>query len=433
MLVEQMMAPRAADVLNDGGTSGRPSISLINALGGGRTTSGVRVTEGTAEGIPVVYACVNILADSIGQLPLKLYKRLPQGGKEPDPSHPLYSLLHDLPNPEMTSQELREVMTRHLKLWGNAYAEIERNTAGQITALWPLAPWYMSVDRESVANRLRYRYDPHDDEGGFTRVWDPYRPPVMHLRINSLDGIHGRSPVRILMDSLGLTKAAEEFGARFFGNDATPRTLLKHKGRLSDKAKQHLRESFEQKFGGVSKSHRLAVIEEGMEVERVGMPLNEAQFLETRKLQIEEGARMYRVPLWMLQAMEKSTSWGKGIEQMGIGFVTYTLMPDLTRFQQAIYRDLLTIKSAATHEAAFVVNALVRGDFKTRMDGYWVGRQAGMFNPNEMRALEDMRPRDDDGGEEYLTPANMTPDSNGRPAGHAVTVDDDDDATEEQE
>lgn len=402
-MISERLLERRGEEIADTGTLTSPSVSLISALGGGPTTSGVRISEGTAEGIPAWFAVRGVVSETVGQVPLKIFRKLPRG-KQPDETHSLYYVLHDQFNPEMTAYEGKELLTRNVCDWGNGYAEIVRDNAGRVKALWPLAPNRMSVDRDGQ-NRRRYRYRAASGQG-FEWISNPARPPIFHLRANSLDGLAGRSAIRILADCFGLTKAAEEFGARFFSNNLTPSAIAYYKGKLTPPQKANLRESFQRVHGGVSNAHRLAILENDIKLEKMGVDPAAAQFMELRGLQIEEIARTLRVPLFMIQHMTKSTSWGSGIEQMLIAFNSITMMPWYTMWQQSIGRDLLTQKSFATHAALFVVEAMMRGDFKTRQDGLAVQFERGIITRNEWRALEDRTAMEDEFADEAMVPIN---------------------------
>jgi HK97 family phage portal protein len=384
-----------------------PSQPLIAALGGTLSASGASVTEYTAEGLPALYAAVHLIADNVAQLPLKLMRRREDGGRDVATDHPLYTVLHDLANPELTAFDLRETLQTHLCLWGNAYAEVVRDARGRVTQLWPLDPARMTIDRDGL-NRLRYVYELL--RGG-RQVWiyDPNRPPLLHLRINAHDGIHGRSPIRLHRESLGLTKAAEQFGARFFGNQARPSGVLQAKTQLSPEAQTKLRTQWEAMMQG-DRMHSTAILEEGMVWQSITVPPEDAQFLETRKFQIDEIARIYRIPPHMLGAVDRSTSWGTGIEQQQIGFLTFTLMPWLERWKQAIKRDLLNRQEFTIYDAVFIVNGLLKGDAASRAAALATQRQNGIINANEWRALEEMDPiAAEDGGDLYMVNGNMLP------------------------
>jgi HK97 family phage portal protein len=401
MLVERLFERRGEEIAHTG-TFTSPSVSLIEALGGGPTASGVRVNEWVVEGIAAYFACRQVISETVGQVPLKIFRRLARG-KMPDLAHSLYYLLHDQFNPEMTAYEGKELLTRNVCDWGNGYAEIQWN-GSRPEALWPLAPNRMVVDRDQM-NRRRYRYQSAAGKN-FEWIWNPARPPIFHLRANSLDGLVGRGIPKILAETFGLTKAAEEFGARFFNNNAMPGMIAKYKGKLTPVQKQNLRESFQRVNGGLSNAHRLMILEHDIDVTKGSVDPNAAQFNELRSLQIEEVARGLRVPLFMIQHMTKSTSWGSGIEQQMLGFVNTTMMPWFTIWQQTIGRDLLTRKSFETHAALFVVEALLRGDFLTRQQGLQIQKNNGVRTANEWRELEDMNAATDAFSDELMVPVN---------------------------
>ena len=393
---------------NDWGSVTKPSVHLIDWLGGGKTPAGVAIDEKIGEGLPAIYACVHLISETIAQLPLKLYRRRADGrGKAPDPDHPLYPILHDQTNPELTALQAREMITRHLAIWGRAYAFIQRDGRGQPTGLWPLHPARMFVDRVSDG-RKRFRYWMAAADN---REWiqDPSRPDILHLHINSDDGLDGRSPLRINRESLGITKAAEDYVGAWFGNGAIPGLILSHPQRLSDKARENIRRSWLERFMGASQSHKLALLEEGITATVVGVDPEKSKLDKLRSAQIEAAARIYRVPLFLIQNQTKDTSWGSGIESQMLGFVNLTLMPWLVQWTQVVRRDLLTRESRNSHEAIFVVNALVRGDLQTRYAAYATARQNGWLNGDEIRELEDLNPIDGGAGSVFWMPANMQP------------------------
>lgn len=398
---------------DNGGSSITPANWLIDLMGGAKTTAGTQVSESTAEGIPAIYACVHVISETVGQLPLKLYRRTGKG-KAPDPDHPLYVVLHDLSNPNLTAMQFREMTTRHLAIWGRAYAFIQRNSRGDIEALWPLHPARMFVEYNGL-NQKVFKY--WMGKGDY-REWvhNPVKPDVMHLHINSDDGLDGRSPLQINRESLGITLAAEQYVGAWFGNGAIPGIIATHPNRLSDKAKENIRKSWLEKFMGAKKANKFAILEEGIQIHVVGVDPEKSQLDKLRAAQVEAAARIYRVPLFMIQNQTKDTSWGSGIEQQMLGFINLTMMPWFTQWQQVIARDLLTKKSYLTHEALFIVNSLVRGDLKARVEAYASARQNGWLNGDEIRELEDLNPIEDGAGKVFWMPANMTPMINGSPA-----------------
>lgn len=358
--------------------------------------AGVAVNEETAMRISAVYACVRVIAETVASLPLPLYKRLPRG-KEKVIYHPLYTVLHDLPNSDMTSFSFRETMMTHLLLWGNAYAQIIKR-GNQITELWPLHPAYVRVERESVTNKLVYRYT------GGTQEIVYSSEQILHISGLSFDGIKGLSPISMARETIGLAQATEEFGSRFFSNGARPGGILQHPGIVKDP--ERLRKSWEEVYKGVQNSHKVAVLEEGMTYKEIGIPPNDAQFLETRKFQLNEICRIFRVPPHLIGDLERATF--SNIEYQSIDFVVHTIRPWLVRWEQAIQKALIPEEERAIYFAKFTVDGLLRGDFKTRMDGYAVGRQNGWYSANDIREFEDLNPIPEEmGGDLYLVNGNM--------------------------
>lgn len=378
-----------------------PSQALLNALQGGlagSTASGVAVTPENSLRNTAVLAAVRVLAESVASLPLIVYQR-EQRGKQRLPDHPLYRLLHDAPNSEMTAFEWRELGMMHLALWGNFYCEIELNGAGRPVALWPLRPDRMQLWRDDADN-LWYHYADLD------RPLHPSR--VFHVRGMGSTGVLGYSLIALARQAVGLGLAAEEFGSRFFGNGAVPGLVLQHPGELGDDAHERLRRSWEDRHGGLEAAQRVAILEEGMTVEKIGIPPEDAQFLATRQFQVNEIARIFRVPLHMLADLERATF--SNIEHQSIDFVVHTLRPWLVRWEQAIQRQLV---SDPRLFAEFLVDGLLRGDTKSRYESYAIARQWGWLSANDIRELENSNPVE--GGDVYLTPLNMADAANGQP------------------
>lgn len=372
----------------------------------GGSTSGKPVNEHTAMQMTAVYSCVRILAEAVAGLPLHLYKYTDSGGKEKALSHPLYFLLHDEPNPEMSSFVFRETMMTHLLLWGNAYAQIIRNGKGEIIALYPLMPNRMSVDRDSSGN-LYYSYTRYSDDAptmnGITVTLRP--SDVLHIPGLGFDGLVGYSPIAMAKNAIGMAIACEEYGAKFFANGAAPGGVLEHPGTIKDP--QKVRDSWNAAYQGSSNSHRVAVLEEGMKYQPIGISPEQAQFLETRKFQINEIARIFRVPPHMVGDLEKSSF--SNIEQQSLEFVKYTLDPWVIRWEQAISRALLRPDEKKLYFAKFNVDGLLRGDYVSRMNGYATARQNGWMSANDIRELENLdRIPPELGGDLYLINGNMT-------------------------
>lgn len=299
----------------------------------GGSTSGKRVNERSAMQMTAVYSCVRILSEAVAGLPLHLYKYTDNGGKEKAVDHPLYFLLHDEPNPEMTSFVFRETLMTHLLLWGNAYAQIIRNGKGEILALYPLMPDRMTVDRDDKG-RLYYEYlvsneDAPTMKGSTVRL---HPSDVLHIPGLGFDGLVGYSPIAMAKNAIGMAIACEEYGAKFFANGAQPSGVLEHPGTIKDPSR--VRESWTQTFGGSQNANKVAVLEEGMKYTPISISPEQAQFLETRKFQINEIARIFRVPPHMVGDLEKSSF--SNIEQQSLEFVKYTLDPWVSRWEQGM-------------------------------------------------------------------------------------------------
>lgn len=373
----------------------------------GRTTSGKPVNERTAMQTTAVYACVRILAEAVASLPLHVYEYQDDGGKKLVHDHPLYYLLHDEPNPEMTSFVFRETLMSHLLIWGNAYAQIIRDGAGRVLGLYPLLPDKMDVQRDDRGN-IYYVYSRNSDENPMFKEYGDIRlkaEDVLHIPGLGFDGLIGYSPIAMAKNAVGMTLACEEYGASFFANGANPGGVLEHPGVLKDPSK--VRESWNSVYRGVNNAHKIAVLEEGMKYQQIGIPPEEAQFLETRKFQINEIARLYRIPPHMVGDLDKSSF--SNIEQQSLEFVKYTLDPWVIRWEQSLQRSLLLPGEKGKYFIKLNVNGLLRGDYQSRMNGYAVGRQNGWFSANDIREMENMNPiPDEQGGNLYLINGAMT-------------------------
>ena len=372
----------------------------------GSSTSGKQVTERSAMQMTAVYACVRILAEAIAGLPVHLYRYTENGGKEKAIDHPLYTILHDEPNPEMSSFVFRETLMTHLLLWGNAYAQIIRNGKGEVVALYPLMPNKMTVDRDEHG-QLYYSYQRSNDEAIPESGKVILKPSdVLHIPGLGFDGLVGYSPIAMAKNAIGMAIACEEYGAKFYANGASPGGVLEHPGTIKDP--QKVREAWQSQFGGSQNSGKVAVLEEGMKYTPISISPNEAQFLETRKFQINEIARIFRVPPHMVGDLEKSSF--SNIEQMSLEFVKYTLDPWVIRWEQALTRTLLTPDEKATYFIKYNVEGLLRGDYQSRMNGYATARQNGWMSANDIRELENLdRIPAEEGGDLYLINGNMLP------------------------
>lgn len=373
----------------------------------GNSSSGKSVTERSAMQMTAVYACVRILSEAVAGLPLHFYRYKADGSKEKAIDNNLYHLLHDEPNPEMSSFVFRETLMTHLLLWGNAYAQIIRNGKGEVIALYPLMPNKMSVDRDENG-KLYYTYTRSDCEpntmNGSSVVLEP--KDVLHIPGLGFDGLVGYSPIAMAKNAIGLAIATEEFGSKFFANGAAPSGVLEHPGTIKDPSR--VREAWQSQFGGSGNSGKVAVLEEGMKYTPISISPEQAQFLETRKFQINEIARIFRVPPHMVGDLEKSSF--SNIEQQSLEFVKYTLDPWVVRWEQSLSRSLLSEDEKKQYFFKFNLEGLLRGDYQSRMNGYAIARQNGWMSANDIRELEDLdKLSPEQGGDLYLVNGNMLP------------------------
>ena len=373
------------------------SVSAAPVFYFGTSGSGKSVTVQSAIQLSTVYACVRVISETIASLPLGIYETV-NDGNEKATDHPLYRLLHDEPNSEMTSFVFREVMLAHLLLYGNSYSQIIRSGKNQVIGLYPLLPDHMDVDRDSKGN-LTYTYTTSDGKTVLIKPRD-----VLHIPGLGFDGVMGYSPIALEKNAIGLGIASEEYGSKFFSNGARPSGILTHPNTV--KNPKALRESWNSAYGGSSNSNRVAILEEGMKFEPIAIPNNEAQFLETRKFQVDEICRIFRVPPHLVGNLEHATF--SNIEHQSIDFAVHTIRPWLVRIEQAMNRALLSDQEKGRFFVQFNIDGLMRGDYKSRMEGYAIGRQNGWLSANDIRALENQNPIPaDQGGDAYLVNGNM--------------------------
>lgn len=355
------------------------------------------VTPDSAMRVAAVLACVRVLAETIASLPLHIYRRLPNGGKEKVPDHPLYDLLHLRPNRWQTSFDWREMLQGHLTLRGNAICEKIPGPGGTVSQLVPLNP--DSFQKIELLDNGVVRYTYHQQKTGEERIL--HSNDVFHLRGLSSDGIVGLSVVALAADTIGLSKAAELFGSKFFSKGAKASGVLEHPENLSENALKNLRQSVAQSISGENILSPL-ILEEGMKWKQLSITPEDAQFLETRKFQVTDIARIFRIQPHMIGDLERATF--DNIEHQSIDFVIHTIRPWLVRWEQAISRDLIADDE---YFAEFLVDGLLRGDTKSRFEAYGKAITDGWMNRNEVRELENKNPRP--GLDKFLVPLNMAP------------------------
>ena len=384
--------PRDAPALPDIQDNVRDSGTLFVF---GRANSGEQVDEKSAMQIATVYACVRLLSESVAQLPLHLFKVTGDDGQEKATDHPLYRILYREPNPEMSSFSYWEAVMTHLLLWGNSYSQIVRDGKNAILGLYPLLPENVEIDR-TEKGELYYIYHAYTNEvpGENNKDIILRRDEVMHIPGLSFNGLVGFSPIAMMKNSLGTTMAVEKYGSAFFKNGAQPAGVLEHPGVLKDP--QKIRDNWVKAYGGAGNAHRVAVLEEGMSYKPISLPPEDSQFLSTREFGVEEICRIFRVPPHMVQDLKRATF--SNIEHQSIDFVVHTLDPWLVRIEKAIVKDLLLEEEKDQFFPKFNVDGLLRGDYKSRMDGYSVGISTGIISPNEARRKENMPPLPEEEG-----------------------------------
>jgi HK97 family phage portal protein len=369
------------------------------------TKAGVAVDETSALQYVTVFTCIDILASTIGSLPCITYERLKDGGKQRSVDFYLYPILHDQSNVDMTSSQLFETVMGHVASWGNGYIQIVFNQAGRVMELWPLRPDYMTVERKNGQLEYTYKLDKPDKFGNMERTFPAYE--ILHIPGLGFDGITGYSPIAMSRQAIGLGLAAEEFGARFFGNDARPGYAIEHPLSLSAPAYDRLKKDLKEEHGGLTKSHTPMILEEGMKLHEIGIPPEDAQFLQTRLFQKRELCGMYRIPPHMAGDLEKTTY--NNLEQENLSFAIHTMRRWLVRWEQCMKAKLLTPAERKRYFSEFLLDGLLRGDLNTRYASYHIAKMDGWMNGDEIRELENMNPMPNDQGKIYLFPLNMTP------------------------
>ena len=370
---------------------------------GMKSNTGRNVSPDTAMQSTVVFACVQIRAETIASLPLHIYKRLKPAGKGKATDHPLYKVLHERPNPEMTAKDFYSTMQLHLDLRGNAYAEKVFDRGGRLTELWPIIPSRVRAERDKRTQQLQYTVTlPDSGEMTFGR------DKIFHHRGLGGDGIMGYSKIKMAKEAIGLSLATEEYGARFFGNGAKPGIILEHPGKLSSNtAKGNIRSSFEKEHGGVSKSHRLMILEEGMKAHQIGLSQEDSQYLQTRNFQGIEICRIFNIPPIMVGLENKSSTYASA-DQFFLSFEKHTIRPELVGWEQRFRKDLFD-EDDTEHFAEFLVAGLLRGDIASRYNAYSIGRNGGWLSADDILEFENMNPLPNGQGKVYLVPLNMVP------------------------
>lgn len=380
--------------------SGWNDPALIELFGGRTTVAGAHITPKNALNITGWYAGVRILSETIASLPFITYERLDRG-KRRAVNHPVYRLLHDRPNPRMTAVEFIEALQGHLLGWGNAFAEIQRDGGGRVVGLWPLPPDRVRI--QVTPTRLWYYVQVNNGPEVQFRQED-----ILHIRGLSSDGILGYGVVDLMRESLGLAKVEEEYRARFFANDGRPSGIIEYPGKMDDVTYQRYKNDWQQLYGGIQNKFRIGFLEQGLKFHDTQFTPQASEFIDGRKFQLEEIARILGVPLILLQSTEKATSWGTGIEQFMLAFVQFTIRPWLKRWESRLNLSLFTETEQNKFYTEALIEDLLRADSMTRAQVLQIWRRNGVINANDWLELENRNPIEGEAGETYIVEGNMT-------------------------
>lgn len=380
-------------------TSERPATWLYDAFGAVASSTGISITPEIALQFSAVYACEMVISDQIAAFPKQVIKRKSDGVREVDSSHPVFNLINSEPNPYYSAFDLWHSTMISVLGWGNGFIRIIRDQDYMPKELYFVPPNKVTIFTGVIDGQfiLFYRYDETGEN-------IPARD-MLHFKGLSLDGIQGKGVIaNYATESVGLSIAAEKFGAKFFGNDTLMTKYLSHPSKLSKEAQDRLKDSWQKANAGLENAFIIKILEEGMELKNIGIAPEQAQFIATRQHQVEEICRWFKVQPHLIQHLLRSTN--NNIEHQGIEFVTQTLTPWVVRFEQEIRRKLFFDNEKKKYYIKFNMNSLLRGDVKARGEYYTKLSNIGVLNPNEIRELEDMNPRE--GGDKYMTPMNMT-------------------------
>lgn len=383
--------------VSDASTLANPRPWMASLFGGGPSSAGPTVNENTALGIPTVWACVRTIAEDVAKLPIRVGSTQADGSKQLMPDSMMSWLLNRQPNGDMSAFTLRETLTAHALLWGNGFAEIERDGAGRPIGLWVLRPDRMTIFRGDDG-KVWYRYSSN------TKTVEIPGEDILHLKGMGFDGLVGYSVVRYARESLGMTIAAQQYGSTFFKNAARPSGVLESPQKLNEKVEENLKKSFKQMYQGSDNAGSVPILWDGFTFKAISIPPNDAQFLESRKFQRREICAWFRMKPHKIGDLEDATF--SNIEQENLSYVTDCLDAWLMRWEQEIAIKLFGPRQSsmfAQHNTA----ALLRGDLKSRYEAYAIGRQWGFRSVNDIRRLENENPIGTE-GDQYLVPSNMT-------------------------
>ena len=372
---------------------------LAEMFGVRESTTGQMVTSETATGVVAVHACVQLIAESIASLPLMPYRRLSDGSREPDITHPLYDVLHNQANRVQTAFEFREQFVASALLTGNGYAKKKIDNHGAVVELIPFHPSHVNPVK-LVNGRIRYEVSTDSGTERFTQ------DEILHLRYRSKDGFTGISPISIARQTIGVALAQQQHEGSFYKHGAMLQGAIKHPMTLNAAQHEQLRKSFHENYGGSSNAYKVAILEEGMDFMPLSMSQVDAQFVESRKLTLEDIARIYRIPPPSIGMLDNATY--SNINEQARALVKHTLRPWMVRIEQAMNSSLLSDDTKHTHFIEHNAEGLLRGSIKERYEAYRIGKEWGWLNSNEIRSNENMSTLGVD-GDIYRQPMNSEP------------------------
>ena len=361
------------------------------------SVSGARVTENTSMGLSAHFACVRLIASTLASLPVHVYERISGGGKKIRNDHPVARLLREEPNDEMTAFSMIEAMQAQILNRGKAFAELNFDRHGDVCEIWPIAPGLVEPKRKDKNGPIEYHFSGSDV---ILPAWK-----ILHIPGLGFDGINSFSPIQLFRQSIGLGLALEEYGARFFGQGTNIGGFLEHPNKMTDDSYNRLKSSVNEKYTGLQRSHGLIILEEGMKFEKIGIPPEDAQFIESRKFNATEMARIHGVPPHLIGDLEKATF--SNIEEQGIEAVIYLFRPWVERWEKVLNSKLFRDIDKEKYYIKFELDGLLRGNIKSRYEAYSIGLQQGFLNVDEVREKEDMNPLPDGKGKIYRFPLNL--------------------------
>jgi HK97 family phage portal protein len=385
MIFKSLFKNETTDLVN-------PAPWFMNTFGT-QSASGETVTVESALQVPTVYACVNILANSVAKLPFQTFKKTNKG-RERDSGHAVSKVLDDRPNPFQSPFKFKHLIETHRNTWGNAYVNIAWGTDGRPKALWLLNPskttplidtngelWYVTTLPDGIQTKIS-----HSD--------------IVHLSALSTDGLKGKAPIEMARESIGSSQASQKFKGKFFANGTAAAGILKVPGQLNKDAKEKVRDEWETMYTGINNAQRVAILDAGLEFQSIGMPLKDAQFIEGMKFDKAEIATIFNIPLHMVNELDRSTH--SNIEQQSLDFIQNTLSPILIQYEQEFAYKLFSFPEQKRYYLKYNLTSLLRGDSQARAEFYKKMIEMGAYSINEVRALEE-QDTIDNGDSHYIS------------------------------